>query len=330
MKSANNNLIRVENPLASLISKEELLEACPNLYDFLSGILSRCEGVYDIIFSDGGSKDTNNILVTIKGHNGIVMSGFTVAKSTFELIPADNSHLLPLDILGDGLYVGLASIVLNLSKGYGKGLIVNVSRQGFKFNMVRIRNGVPVSIKEEPKPEPKLEQKPEVQESKEVKPSKSYENLDVRLRFAKSLREEVEGNLGDKITKLYDSQSLKESIRLLAASYTEEKEFILRMYNIQLPTTGGVEYTGYYGVVMADSKKSKTIAYVSEDVVRFNEDVTREPMPEVLKDGFNGMLGIAKYTDESVKVTLNVKITDSSILINITQHSPSTLQSISR
>lgn len=326
--TTKNDLIRVENPLASLISKEELLEACPNLYDFLSGILSRSEGVYDIIFSDGGSKDTNNILVTIKGHNGIVMSGFTVAKGTFELIPADNSHLLPLDILGDGLYVGLASIVLNLSKGYGKGLIVNVSRKGFKFNMVRIRNGVPVSEKGEPKPE----LKPKAQEPKEVKPNKpkSYEHLDVRLRFAKALREEVEGNLGDKITKLYDSQSLKESIKLLAASYTEEKEFILRMHNIQLPTSKGVEYTGYYGVVMADSKKSKTIAYVSEDVVRFNEGVTREPMPEVLKDGFNGMLGIAKYTDESVKVTLNVRITDSSILIDITQQSPSTLQSISR
>ena len=331
--TTKNDLIRVENPLASLISKEELLEACPNLYEFLSGILSRSEGVYDIIFSDGGSKDTNNILVAIKGHNGVFMSGFTVAKGTFKLIPADNSHLLPLDILGNGLYVGLASIVLNLSKGYSKGLIVNVSRQGFKFNMVRIRNGVPVSEKGEPKPELKPKaQEPKAQEPKEVKPNKpkSYEHLDVRLRFAKALREEVEGNLGDKITKLYDSQSLKESIKLLAASYTEEKEFILRMYNIQLPTTGGVEYTGYYGVVMADSKKSKTIAYVSEDVVRFNEDVTREPMPEVLKDGFNGMLGIAKYTDESVKVTLNVKITDSSILIDITQHSPSTLQSISR
>ena len=146
-----NDLIRVENPLASLISKEELLEACPNLYEFLSGILSRSEGVYDIIFSDGGSKDTNNILVTIKGHNGVFMSGFTVAKGTFELIPANNSHLLPLDILGNGLYVGLASIVLNLSKGYSKGLIVNVYRQGFKFNMVRIRNGVPVSVKEDRK-----------------------------------------------------------------------------------------------------------------------------------------------------------------------------------
>lgn len=116
--TTKNDLIRVENPLASLISKEELLEACPNLYEFLSGILSRSEGVYDIIFSDGGSKDTNNILVAIKGHNGVFMSGFTVAKGTFKLIPADNSHLLPLDILGNGLYVGLASIVLNLSKGY--------------------------------------------------------------------------------------------------------------------------------------------------------------------------------------------------------------------
>ena len=321
-----NDLVRVENPLASLISKEELLEACPNLYEFLSGILSRSEGVYDIIFSDGGSKDTNNILVAIKGHNGVFMSGFTVAKGTFKLIPADNSHLLPLDILGNGLYVGLASIVLNLSKGYGEELVVSVSREGFKLNRVKLGSAIHTLVKEEPKEEPK----PKYQEPKEVKPSKSYENLDVRLRFAKALREEVEGNLGDKITKLYDSRSLKESIKLLAASYTEEKEFILRMYNIQLPTAKGVEYTGYYGIVMADSKKSKTIAYVSEDVVRFNEDVTKEPMPEVLKDGFEGMLGIAKYTDASTKVTLNIKITDKAILIDITQYSPSTLQSISK
>lgn len=136
--STNSNLIRVENPLASLISKEELLEACPNLYDFLSGVLSRCEGVYEIIFSDGG-EDTNNILVTIKSTKGIFQSGFSVAKGTFELIPADNSYLLPLNILGNGLYIGLASIVLNLSKGYDKRLIVNVSRKGFKFNMTSLR-----------------------------------------------------------------------------------------------------------------------------------------------------------------------------------------------
>ena len=321
VESTKNSLIRVENPLASLISKEELLEACPNLYDFLSDIHSKTEGVYDIVFSDGG--DTNNILVTIKSTKGIFKSGFTVAKGTFELVPADNSYLLPLNILGIGLYVGLASIVLNLSKGYGKGLIVNVSRKGFKFNMVRLRGEDTTLVREEPREEPK----PENTEKVRSQNSKSYENLDVRLRFAKALRAEVEGNLGDKITKLYDSQSLKESIKLLASSYTEDKEFILRMHNIQLPSTKGAEYTGYYGIVMKDSKKAKTIAYVSEDVVRFNEDVTREPMPEVLKNGFEGMLGIAKYTDGSVKVTLNVKITDSSILIDITQQSPSTLQS---
>lgn len=246
--TTKNDLIRVENPLASLISKEELLEACPNLYEFLSGILSRSEGVYDIIFSDGGSKDTNNILVAIKGHNGVFMSGFTVAKGTFKLIPADNSHLLPLDILGNGLYVGLASIVLNLSKGYSKGLIVNVSRQGFKFNMVRIRNGVPVSEKREPKPE----LKPKAQEPKEVKPNKpkSYENLDVRLRFAKALREEVEGNLGDKITNLYDSKSVKDAVKLVASSYTEDKEFSIQERNIRQLTDNGFESGEVYGIFL--------------------------------------------------------------------------------
>lgn len=316
-----NDLIRVENPLASLISKEELLEACPNLYEFLSGILSRSEGVYDIIFSDGGSKDTNNILVTIKGHNGVFMSGFTVAKGTFELIPANNSHLLPLDILGNGLYVGLASIVLNLSKGYSKGLIVNVSRQGFKFNMVRIRNGVPVSVKEEPKPEPKLEQKPEDQEPKEVKPSKSYENLDVRLRFAKALREEVEGNLGDKITNLYDSKSVKDAVKLVASSYTEDKEFSIQARNIRQLTDSGFENGEVHGIFLRGATSRTPLGYISEDSAMAYVDgqIISGELPQELEDGFRGMVGIARYTDGSDKILLNVKITDKAILIDITK-----------
>lgn len=319
--TTKNDLIRVENPLASLISKEELLEACPNLYEFLSGILSRSEGVYDIIFSDGGSKNTNNILVTIKGHNGVFMSGFTVAKGTFELIPADNSHLLPLDILGNGLYVGLASIVLNLSKGYGKGLIVNVYRQGFKFNMVRIRNGVPVSVKEEPKPEPKLEQKPEDQEPKEVKPSKSYENLDVRLRFAKALREEVEGNLGDKITNLYDSKSVKDAVKLVASSYTEDKEFSIQARNIRQLTDNGFESGEVHGIFLRGATSRTPLGYISEDSAMAYVDgqIISGELPQELEDGFRGMVGIARYTDGSDKILLNVKITDKAILIYITK-----------
>ena len=319
--TTKNDLIRVENTLASLISKEELLEACPNLYEFLSGILSRSEGVYDIIFSDGGSKDTNNILVIIKGHNGVFMSGFTVAKGTFKLIPADNSHLLPLDILGNGLYVGLASIVLNLSKGYSKGLIVNVSRQGFKFNMVRIRNGVPVSVKEEPKPEPKLEQKPEDQEPKELKPSKSYENLDVRLRFAKALREEVEGNLGDKITNLYDSKSVKDAVKLVASSYTEDKEFVIQARSIRQLTDNGFESGEVYGIFLRGATSRTPLGYISEDSAMAYVDgqIISGELPQELEDGFRGMVGIARYTDGSDKLLLNVKITDKAILIDITK-----------
>lgn len=317
--STKNDLIRVENPLASLISKEELLEACPNLYDFLSGILSRSEGVYDIIFSDGGSENTNNILVTIKGHNGVFMSGFTVARGTFELIPAEDSHLLPLDILGNGLYVGLASIVLNLSKGYGKGLIVNVSRQGFKFNMVRIRNGVPVSEKGEPKPE----LKPKAQEPKEVKPNKpkSYENLDVRLRFAKALREEVEGNLGDKITNLYDSKSLKESVRLLASSYTKDKEFIIRASSVRRVTGRGIQEDGVYGIFLKGPITKTPVGYISENdaMAYIDGNIVSGELPEKLEDGFRGMVGIARYTDASDKVVLTVKVTDKAILIDITK-----------
>lgn len=317
--TTKNDLIRVENPLASLISKEELLEACPNLYDFLSGILSRSEGVYNIIFSDGGSADTNNILVTIKGHNGVFMSGFTVAKGTFELIPAEDSHLLPLDILGNGLYVGLASIVLNLSKGYGKGLIVNVSRQGFKFNMVRIRNGVPVSEKGEPKPE----LKPKAQEPKEVKPNKpkSYEHLDVRLRFAKALREEVEGNLGDKITNLYDSKSVKDAVKLVASSYTEDKEFVIQARNICQLTDNGFESGEVYGIFLRGATSRTPLGYISEDSAMAYVDgqIISGELPQELEDGFRGMVGIARYTDGSDKILLNVKITDKAILIDITK-----------
>lgn len=317
--TTKNDLIRVENPLASLISKEELLEACPNLYEFLSGILSRSEGVYDIIFSDGGSKDTNNILVAIKGHNGVFMSGFTVAKGTFKLIPADNSHLLPLDILGNGLYVGLASIVLNLSKGYSKGLIVNVSRQGFKFNMVRIRNGVPVSEKGEPKPE----LKPKAQEPKEVKPNKpkSYEHLDVRLRFAKALREEVEGNLGDKITNLYDSKSVKDAVKLVASSYTEDKEFSIQARNIRQLTDNGFESGEVYGIFLRGATSRTPLGYISEDSAMAYVDgqIISGELPQELEDGFRGMVGIARYTDGSDKILLNVKITDKAILIDITK-----------
>ena len=317
--TTKNDLIRVENPLASLISKEELLEACPNLYEFLSGILSRSEGVYDIIFSDGGSKDTNNILVAIKGHNGVFMSGFTVAKGTFKLIPADNSHLLPLDILGNGLYVGLASIVLNLSKGYSKGLIVNVSRQGFKFNMVRIRNGVPVSEKGEPKPE----LKPKAQEPKEVKPNKpkSYEHLDVLLRFAKSLREEVEGNLGDKITNLYDSKSVKDAVKLVASSYTEDKEFSIQARNIRQLTDNGFESGEVYGIFLRGATSRTPLGYISEDSAMAYVDgqIISGELPQELEDGFRGMVGIARYTDGSDKILLNVKITDKAILIDITK-----------
>jgi hypothetical protein len=317
--TTKNDLIRVENPLASLISKEELLEACPNLYEFLSGILSRSEGVYDIIFSDGGSKDTNNILVAIKGHNGVFMSGFTVAKGTFKLIPADNSHLLPLDILGNGLYVGLASIVLNLSKGYSKGLIVNVSRQGFKFNMVRIRNGVPVSEKGEPKPE----LKPKAQEPKEVKPNKpkSYEHLDVRLRFAKALREEVEGNLGDKITNLYDSKSVKDAVKLVASSYTEDKEFVIQTRSIRQLTDNGFESGEVYGIFLKGATSRTPLGYISEDSAMAYVDgqIISGELPQELEDGFRGMVGIARYTDGSDKILLNVKITDKAILIDITK-----------
>lgn len=42
-------------------------------------------------------------------------------------------------------------------------------------------------------------------------------------------------------------------------------------------------------------------------------------LPQELEDGFRGMVGIARYTDGSDKILLNVKITDKAILIDITK-----------
>lgn len=221
-------------------------------------------------------------------------------------------------ILGDTDLSGLTAVVINLKLELNSNLLVSkvgndiiLDKVPSTQKKVKAEKADSVSVKSSIKP---IEKEAKSQNMGEVKPriSNSYENLVVRLRFAKALRAEVEGNLGDKITNLYDSQSLKESIKLLAASYTEDKKFILRMHIAKR-----AEYTDYYGVFMKDSKKAKTLAYVSEDEAHFNENVTREPMPEVLKDGLMGMFGIVKYTARSARVTLDVKITDSSILVDI-------------
>ena len=226
-------------------------------------------------------------------------------------------------ILGDTDLSGLTAVVINLKLELDSNLLVSkvgndiiLDKVPSTQKKVKAEKTDLVNVKSPINP---IEKEAKSQNMGEVKPriSNSYENLVVRLRFAKALKAEVEGNLGDKITNLYDSKSLKESIKLLAASYTEDKKFILRMHRTQLPTAKGAEYTDYYGVFMKDSKKAKTLAYVSEDGAHFNEKVTREPMPEVLKDGLMGMFGIVKYTARSARVTLNVKITDSSILVDI-------------
>lgn len=155
----------------------------------------------------------------------------------------------------------------------------------------------------------------------EVKQSRSYENLDVRLRFAKALREEVEGNLGDKITNLYDSKSVKDAVKLVASSYTEDKEFVIQARSIRQLTDNGFESGEVYGIFLRGATSRTPLGYISEDSAMAYVDgqIISGELPQELEDGFRGMVGIARYTDGSDKLLLNVKITNKAILIDITK-----------
>lgn len=230
-------------------------------------------------------------------------------------------------ILGDTDLSGLTAVVINLKLELNSNLLVSkvgndiiLDKVPSTQKKVKAEKTDLVNVKSPIKP---IEKEAKSQNMGEVKSriSKSYENLVVRLRFAKALRAEVEGNLGDKITNLYDSQSLKESIKLLAASYTKDKEFNILVRNLRQLPDKCFEGEEVYGIFLRGLSTKTTLGYISEDGSRACIDgkISSEELPQELEDGFMGMVGIAKYTAGSNRVVLNVKITDTAVLIDITK-----------
>lgn len=230
-------------------------------------------------------------------------------------------------ILGDTDLSGLTAVVINLKLELDSNLLVSkvgndiiLDKVPSTQKKVKAEKTDSVNVKSPIKP---IEKEAKSQNMGEVKPkiSNSYENLVVRLRFAKALRAEVEGNLGDKITNLYDSQSLKESIKLVASSYTEDKEFNILVRNLRQLPDKCFEGEEVYGIFLRGLSTKTTLGYISEDSSRACIDgkISSEELPQELEDGFMGMVGIAKYTARSNRVVLNVKITDTAVLIDITK-----------
>ena len=230
-------------------------------------------------------------------------------------------------ILGDTDLSGLTAVVINLKLELDSNLLVSkvgndiiLDKVPSTQKKVKAEKTDLVNVKSPIKP---IEKEAKSQNMGEVKPriSNSYENLNVRLRFAKALRAEVEGNLGDKITNLYDSQSLKESIKLVASSYTEDKEFNILARNLRQLPDKCFEGEEVYGIFLRGLSTKTTLGYISEDSSRAFIDgkISSEELPQELEDGFMGMVGIAKYTARSNRVVLNVKITDTAVLIDITK-----------
>lgn len=228
-------------------------------------------------------------------------------------------------ILGDMDLSGLTTVVINLKLELDSNLLVSkvgndiiLDKVPSTQKKVKAEKADSVNVKSPIKP---LEKEAKSQNMGEVKQSRSYENLDVRLRFAKALREEVEGNLGDKITNLYDSKSVKDAVKLVASSYTEDKEFSIQARNIRQLTDSGFENGEVHGIFLRGATSRTPLGYISEDSAMAYVDgqIISGELPQELEDGFRGMVGIARYTDGSDKILLNVKITDKEILIDITK-----------
>lgn len=228
-------------------------------------------------------------------------------------------------ILGDMDLSGLTTVVINLKLELDSNLLVSkvgndiiLDKVPSTQKKVKAEKADSVNVKSPIKP---LEKEAKSQNMGEVKQSRSYENLDVRLRFAKALREEVEGNLGDKITNLYDSKSVKDAVKLVASSYTEDKEFSIQARNIRQLIDSGFENREVYGIFLRGATSRTPLGYISEDsaMAYIDGNIVSGELPEKLEDGFRGMVGIARYTDGSDKILLNVKITDKAILIDITK-----------
>lgn len=108
---------------------------------------------------------------------------------------------------------------------------------------------------------------------------------------------------------------------MVASSYTKDKEFNILARNIrQLPDKGFVGEE-VYGIFLRGLSTKTPLGYISEDGSRAYIDgkISSEELPQELEDGFMGMVGIAKYTAASDRVVLNVKITDTAVLIDITK-----------
>ena len=232
-------------------------------------------------------------------------------------------------LLGDTNLSGLTAVVINLKLELDSNLLVSkvgndiiLDKVPSTQRKVKAEKAESVSVKSPIKPV-KNKKEAKSQNIEEVKPSlsNSYKNLNVRLRFAKALRAEVEGNLGDKITNLYDSKSLKESIKLVASSYTKDKEFSIQARNLEQLSDKGFEGGEVYGIFLKGLSTKAPLGYISEDSSRAYRDgkISSEKLPQELEDGFMGMVGIAKYTGASDRVVLNVKITDTAVLIDITK-----------
>ena len=228
-------------------------------------------------------------------------------------------------ILGDMDLSGLTTVVINLKLELDSNLLVSkvgndiiLDKVPSTQKKVKAEKADSVNVKSPIKP---LEKEAKSQNMGEVKQSRSYENLDVRLRFAKALGEEVEGNLGDKITNLYDSKSVKDAVKLVASSYTEDKEFVIQARSIRQLTDNGFESGEVYGIFLRGATSRTPLGYISEDSAMAYVDgqIISGELPQELEDGFRGMVGIARYTDGSDKILLNVKITDKAILIDITK-----------
>lgn len=228
-------------------------------------------------------------------------------------------------ILGDMDLSGLTTVVINLKLELDSNLLVSkvgndiiLDKVPSTQKKVKAEKADSVNVKSPIKP---LEKEAKSQNMGEVKQSRSYENLDVRLRFAKALREEVEGNLGDKITNLYDSKSVKDAVKLVASSYTEDKEFSIQARNIRQLTDSGFENGEVHGIFLRGATSRTPLGYISEDSAMAYVDgqIISGELPQELEGGFRGMVGIARYTDGSDKILLNVKITDKAILIDITK-----------
>ena len=230
-------------------------------------------------------------------------------------------------ILGDTDLSGLTTVVINLRLELDSNLLVSkvgndiiLDKVPSTQKKVKAEKADSVNVKSPIKPTEKEAKSQNIRDVKQPK-SKSYKNLDVRLRFAKSLREEVEGNLGDKITNLYDSKSVKDAVKLVASSYTEDKEFSIQARNIRQLTDSGFENGEVHGIFLRGATSRTPLGYISEDSAMAYVDgqIISGELPQELEDGFRGMVGIARYTDGSDKILLNVKITDKAILIDITK-----------